>query len=1129
MVISRELVLKADRKQAPYASLLALAASGFSLEKSVQFSDGQKLVLNLDGELVSNDVEIAKIISQSTASADRLLGTSIVDFAVVDDITNVVAEAVTKNDFSCLLEKDFPNKIFENLLTVADFAIFSVAHNNAELKTKFSGIIDRVLKDSSLAAAHNFVGLYKVAAVPAVKNVLTAGKEKKKDEGKFVELPGAEKGKVVVRFPPEASGYLHIGHAKAALLNQYYQQEFEGQLIMRFDDTNPAKENAHFEHVIKEDLAMLNIIPDRWTHSSDHFEMLLTMCEKLLKEGKAFVDDTDTETMRNEREQRQDSRNRGNTPDKNLQLWEEMKKGTEKGLTCCVRIKIDMKSNNGAMRDPTIYRCKPEEHVRTGLKYKVYPTYDFTCPIVDSVEGVTHALRTTEYHDRDDQYYFICDALGLRRPYIWEYARLNMTNTVMSKRKLTWFVDEGHVEGWDDPRLPTVRGVMRRGLTVDGLKQFIVAQGGSRSVVMMEWDKIWAFNKKVIDPVAPRYTALETTDSIVTIELVDSIGDDTSTVSLHPKNAEVGNKDIHKGKKLFLEQIDASTLKEGETVTFVNWGNIKIGKIEKKGNVVTKITASLQLDNTDYKKTTKVTWLGDVKTESGKPIPVVTAEYDHIISKAIIGKDEDWKQFINFNSVHYKKMIGEPAIKNVKKGDIIQLQRKGFYIVDQPYSQKSELSGVETPLLLISIPDGHTGKEAEKVPKAAAATNEQAKSSGSSEALQIYTSIEQQGNLVRDLKAKDAKSQDTKDAIAKLLELKKKFKDVTSADFKPGQPPAAPAQSSTGGSDIAAQIDDQGLLVRDLKAKDAKSQATKDAIAKLLELKKKYKDVTGSEYKPGAAPAAPAQPSTGGSDIAAQIDAQGLLVRDLKAKDAKSQATKDAIAKLLELKKQYKDVTGSDYKPGSAPAAAPAQPSTGGSDIAAQIDAQGLLVRDLKAKDAKSQATKDAIAKLLELKKQYKDVTGSDYKPGSAPAAAPAQPSTGGSDITAQIDAQGLLVRDLKAKDAKSQETKDAIAKLLELKKKYKDVTGSDYKPGAAPAAPAAAPSSTGANGVDEAALLEEINQQGAAVREAKAKDPKSQESTDAINKLLALKATFKKVTGKDVPAPSNSKHGKKK
>lgn len=138
------------------------------------------------------------------------------------------------------------------------------------------------------------------------------------------------------------------------------------------------------------------------------------------------------------------------------------------------------------------------------LLCRVYPTYDFACPIVDSIEGVTHTLRTTEYHDRDSQFYWIIEALELRRPYIWEFSRLNMTHTVLSKRKLTWFVNEGLVDGWDDPRFPTVRGILRRGMTVEGLKQFIIQQGSSKSVVFMEWDKIWSINKKIIDPIAVR-------------------------------------------------------------------------------------------------------------------------------------------------------------------------------------------------------------------------------------------------------------------------------------------------------------------------------------------------------------------------------------------------------------------------------------------------------------------------------------------------------------------------------------------------------------------------------------------------------------------------------------------------
>ncbi|GAA6066263.1 bifunctional glutamate/proline--tRNA ligase, partial [Tachysurus ichikawai] len=358
-------------------------------------------------------------------------------------------------------------------------------------------------------------------------------KEKKQDLGKFVDLPGAEMGKVVVRFPPEASGYLHIGHAKAALLNQHYQVNFKGKLIMRFDDTNPEKEKEDFEKVILEDVAMLQIKPDQFTFTSDHFPIIQRLAEQLLQEGKAYVDDTPPDKMKQEREQRFESHNRKNSVKKNFQMWEEMKAGTEFGQTCCMRAKIDMSSNNGCMRDPTLYRCKIASHPRTGNTYKVYPTYDFACPIVDSIENVTHALRTTEYHDRDEQYYWVIDALRLRKPYIWEYARLNLNNTLLSKRKLTWFVDQGYVDGWDDPRFPTVRGVLRRGMTVEGLKQFIAAQGGSRSVVNMEWDKIWAFNKKVIDPIAPRFSAL-LSSQVVPISISDT-KEEMKEVAKHPK------------------------------------------------------------------------------------------------------------------------------------------------------------------------------------------------------------------------------------------------------------------------------------------------------------------------------------------------------------------------------------------------------------------------------------------------------------------------------------------------------------------------------------------------------------------------------------------------------------------
>ncbi|KAG8266740.1 Bifunctional glutamate/proline--tRNA ligase [Homalodisca vitripennis] len=336
----------------------------------------------------------------------------------------------------------------------------------------------------------------------------------------------------------------------------------------------------------------------------------------------------------------------GHPVEKNMKMWEEMKAGTEYGQKCCVRARIDMSSANGCMRDPTIYRCKNEPHPRTGDKYKVYPTYDFACPIVDSVEGVTHCLRTMEYHDRDDQFYWFIEQLGLRRPHIWEYSRLNMTNTVLSKRKLTWFVDEGYVDGWDDPRFPTVRGILRRGMTVEGLKQFIVGQGSSRSVVVMEWDKIWAFNKKVIDPIAPRYTALDGKDTVPV--LLSGVSEERLTVPKHPKNPEVGDKTIWVGPRILIDLEDAKTLKEGENTTFINWGNLKIKKIIKAGDSVTSVEAEPNLSDKDYKKTLKLTWLAD--TAQAPFIPCICVYFDHIISKPVLAKDEDFKQYIGHNT-----------------------------------------------------------------------------------------------------------------------------------------------------------------------------------------------------------------------------------------------------------------------------------------------------------------------------------------------------------------------------------------------------------------------------------------------------------------------------------------------
>ncbi|XP_050551484.1 bifunctional glutamate/proline--tRNA ligase isoform X9 [Spodoptera frugiperda] len=961
---------------------------------------------------------------------------------ILENAFNKAAEPlqrVTMNhwlSFSLILEDEIPKSIeyldktlgpltylVGESLSVSDLAVFSVLYGSARFKdVSKKNPPKNIIRWMKLIEAQPCVAtVLKELPAEALSNISKASSRKspaaneggsgRQQEGKFVELPHAEMGKVVVRFPPEASGFLHIGHAKAALLNQYYQQAFQGKLIMRFDDTNPAKENAEYEKVILEDVEMLEIKPDLFTHTSQYFDLMLDYCVNLIKEGKAFVDDTPAEQMKNEREQKIDSKNRNNSVEKNLQLWEEMKKASDIGVQCCVRAKIDMQSPNGCMRDPTIYRCKPEVHPRTGTQYKVYPTYDFACPIVDSIEGVTHVLRTMEYHDRDPQFYWFIDALGIRKPYIWEYSRLSMTNTVLSKRKLTWFVNEGLVDGWDDPRMPTVRGVLRRGMTVEGLRQFITAQGSSRSVVFMEWDKIWAINKKVIDPIAPRYTTLETNPVPVNLK---GVSESTLNVALHPKNPDVGSKTVHVAGRLLIDQVDAKTLKEGENATFINYGNIMIDKIHKAADgTVTSIDATPNLDNKDYKKTLKLTWLAD--TPKSPTVEVYCVYFDHIISKPLLGKDEDFKQYIGHKTRWEIPMLGEPELLKVKVGDIIQLQRRGFFRVDVAAAPPSPHTSRPTPLVLFHVPDGHT-KEMPGQPKPAAASPAKqpaaapAAAPAASAASELNEQITKQGDLVRSLKSAKAEKAKVDEAVKALLDLKAKYKAATGQDWKPGaapspaasKPAAAPSSSSGDAASLNEQITKQGDLVRSLKSAKAEKAKVDEAVKALLDLKAKYKAATGQDWKPGASPAAAPQKQSETDDskqvalLLKQIAAQGDKVRKVKADKAEKNVIDVEVKNLLNLKAQYKAITGTDWTP--AAAAAPAKETkadatpaamNGGSakatELGAQITKQGDLVRELKGKKADKAVVDAEVKKLLELKALYQAETGTAFAPPVQP------------------------------------------------------------------------------------------------------------------------------------------------
>ncbi|XP_026513473.1 bifunctional glutamate/proline--tRNA ligase isoform X2 [Terrapene carolina triunguis] len=1029
------LSLTVNSEVPPLGALLTVEHVKNDVKISVE--EGKETILRVSDHAVFTDVNsIVRYLARVATSAG-LYGSNLLEHTEIDHWLEFSATKLsTGAQFgSALLELNhclsLRTYLVGNSLSLADLCVWAVLkgssawqeqlqQNKAPVHTKrWYGFLEA-------QCAFQSVGT-KWAAAASKTKVAT---EKKQDVGKFVELPGAEMGKVIVRFPPEASGYLHIGHAKAALLNQHYQVNFKGKLIMRFDDTNPEKEKEDFEKVILEDVAMLHIKPDQFTYTSDHFETIMKYAEKLIQEGKAYVDDTPAEQMKMEREQRIESKHRNNSVEKNLQMWEEMKKGTECGQMCCLRAKIDMNSNNGCMRDPTLYRCKNQPHPRTASNYNVYPTYDFACPIVDSIEGVTHALRTTEYHDRDEQFYWIIEALGIRKPYIWEYSRLNLNNTVLSKRKLTWFVNEGLVDGWDDPRFPTVRGVLRRGMTVEGLKQFIAAQGSSRSVVNMEWDKIWSFNKKVIDPVAPRYTAL-LKDEVVTVNVPEAL-DEMKEVAKHPKNADVGLKPVWYSSKVLIDGADAETLTEGETVTFINWGNIIITKIHRNSSrKIVSIDAKLNMENKDYKKTTKITWLAE--TPHAPLIPAVCVNYDHLITKPVLGKDEDFKQYVNRNSKQEELMLGDPCLKELKKGDIIQLQRRGFFICDQPYEPVSPYSCKEAPCVLIYIPDGHTKEmptsgskektKAETAKKEASSTSKGKSvplvadtcipaSAPSEDPLVFYNRVSAQGDVVRDLKGKKAAKEDIDTAVKQLLALKVEYKEKTGQEYKPGNPPAAavavPNVSSTPQTSsnldskaLYHKVAEQGEVVRKLKAEKAPKDQIGAAVKVLLTLKADYKQQTGQEYQPGNPPAVliPSPVPTCPIDskfLYSKVAEQGEVVRRLKSEKASKDKVDEAVKLLLSLKAEYKEKTGQDYKPGHVPATQiSASPQTTSTEINGpdtpeakalfnKVACQGEEVRKLKAGKAEKDKIDTAVQELLQLKAQYKSLAGVDYKPVSA-------------------------------------------------------------------------------------------------------------------------------------------------
>ena len=588
------------------------------------------------------------------------------------------------------------------------------------------------------------------AAISGWDNVMRLAKA----SGSFdIGLPGAEYDRVVTRFPPEPSGYLHIGHTKALLLNDYFAKVYGGRLLLRFDDTNPSKEKQEFEESILADCRALGVQPDRIEWTSDYFAVLLEWCERFLRRGQAYVDRTPVEQMREQRLQCIDSAYRNQSVEENLRLWHAMQSGDAAAAGCCVRAKIDMQAKNASLRDPVIYRTAavaaatsaettttttttsaatepvPVAHHRTGRQYRVYPSYDFACPIVDSLEGVTHALRTSEYQDREAQYRWVCEAAGLRCPTVWTYSRLSFVHTVLSKRKLTWLVAHGYVDGWDDPRMPTVRGVLRRGMQVDALRAFILSQGPSRNITVQQWDKIWTMNKRVIDPIAPRHTAIvrhghwrlrvrgvvhqhkeqqqqqqqqhATGNSVVrhvdgTAAVVRTV---IRTVPRHRKNPACGNKALLLADEVLLEPEDAASVAVEEIVTLMDLGNVRVTQVRADERC---LEGEYLPEHRDFKRTKKFTWLAAVPDL----VPVQLIHYGPLLRKDKLEDGDDIRDHAipNAESKTVVSALADVNVRLLSADTVIQFERRGYYRCDRAWIRPG------TDMEFVDVPDGHVAQ-----------------------------------------------------------------------------------------------------------------------------------------------------------------------------------------------------------------------------------------------------------------------------------------------------------------------------------------------------------------------------------------------------------------------------------
>lgn len=480
--------------------------------------------------------------------------------------------------------------------------------------------------------------------------------EKKEEVKKSITLSDAVEGKVVTRFPPEPSGYPHIGHAKAAWIDYEGAKNHGGKMILRFDDTNPEKESYQYVEAIKEGLIWLGIEWDgKETYTSDNMPKIYEASEKLIKKNKAYVCFCKQEEISKGRTEGIPCACRAKTIKENEINWKKMLEGEIQEGEAILRYSGDMESLNTVMRDPTIARILETKHYRQLTKYRVWPGYDLAVVVMDHLEGITHSMRSKEYELRDELYKTLVEDLEFRKPVQIGFSRLNIKNAPISKRLLLPLVKEGKVLGWDDPRLPTLKGLERRGILPQAIKEFVLSFGLSKVESEPSWEALLVINKKMLDPISDHYFFVEKPVEV----FVEDLKEGEIEIKKNPKKQERGNRKIKVGKKIFLANSDAINLKEGETIRLKDLCNIQIVKIEK-----TRIVAKTKEDEQVEKK---VQWVSENSEKCRILVPKdllnENGEFDPKSLEIIEGRCEE-------------------SVLEVEKSQVIQFERFGFCKMD---------------------------------------------------------------------------------------------------------------------------------------------------------------------------------------------------------------------------------------------------------------------------------------------------------------------------------------------------------------------------------------------------------------------------------------------------------------